>query len=632
MDQNASRISLVNFLTAIVITAVAGVLAFYTGSVAAKVAIVFFAVNVVIAGVAAFQVRLRSREEQERLEYEGMVQQASSTGLFSSDEEDVLIAKRTRVQFERFMAPVFTILILLGQAITGISLWVGIKADMLPPLSQPLVGMAMFGVFGVGALVLGRYTASLARIREDAYLRPMASQSLLSAYLLFLLAVSLAGFEMNFAMLDFFVAKTLAVLLVALAIENVFTLVFEIYRPRVDSRRPQRVLYESRLVGLISRPEGFFATAAQTLDYQFGFKVSETWLYQFFERTLGWILLVQVVLLFSFTCVVIVEPTEQALLERLGKPVAGREVLSPGIHLKAPWPVDRVFRYRTEQVQSFHLGYQLSDEDKNGSVPVLWNTAHQMNDGTKPSEFLVASDVVEDEASILTVGGNQRTPPVNLLQASIPVQFQISDLTKWVYNHADAVDVLRAIAYRETTRYLASVDFLSVMSNGLREAATTLSERIQAEAERVDLGARIVYVGLQDIHPTVSAAASFQEVVAARQEQDAKRLEAQAYEATLLPAARAEAESTKNLAQSEADTKIGRAKGEAARFESQLAGYSEAPSVYALRAYLNSFAESIGDARVFVNGASDLPQIYELDLKDSIRDALLEEVSLTGDE
>lgn len=632
MDQNASRISLVNVLTALVVTAVASVLAFYTGSLAAKVGIVFFSVSVVIAVVSAFQVRLRSREEQERLEYEGMVKQASATGLFSSDEEDVLIAKRTRAQFERFMAPLFTIVILLGQAVAGISLLVNVRSDSMTPLNQPLVGMAILGVFGVGALVLGRYTASLARIREDACLRPVASQSLLSAYLLFLIAVALAGFEMDFAMLDFYVAKVLSALLIALAVENAFTLIFEIYRPRVDSRRPQRVLYESRLVGLISRPEGFFTTAAQTLDYQFGFKVSETWLYRFFERTLGWIVLFQVVLLFAFTCVVIVEPTEQALLERMGKPVAGKEVLEPGIHLKAPWPFERVFRYRTEQVQSFHLGYQLPAEDE-GNTPILWTTPHQMENGEKPREFLVASAAIDESTPVSALGGGgQRTPPVNLLQASIPVQFQISDLTKWVYNHADAIDVLRSLAYRETTRYLASIDFLSVMSKGLGAAADALASRIQAEVDRVGLGARIVYVGLQDIHPSVSAASSFQEVVAARQEQEAKRLEAQAYEATLLPAARAEAEVKKNDAQAEADTKIGRAKGEASRFASQLAGYTESPSVYAVRAYLNAFASAIAEARVIVNAASDLSQIYELDLKDSIRDALLEEVSLTGEE
>ena len=66
-------------------------------------------------------------------------------------------------------------------------------------------------------------------------------------------------------------------------------------------------MYESRLVGLLGQPEGLITTAAQALDYQFGFKVSETWFYRFFERALGWLLLLQVAALLLSTCVVFID-------------------------------------------------------------------------------------------------------------------------------------------------------------------------------------------------------------------------------------------------------------------------------------------------------------------------------------
>ena len=78
-----------------------------------------------------------------------------------------------------------------------------------------------------------------------------------------------------------------------MAVETLVQLVLEIYRPRVKGK-VERPLYESRLVGLLGQPEGLITTAAQALDYQFGFKVSETWFYRFFERALGWLLLLQV--------------------------------------------------------------------------------------------------------------------------------------------------------------------------------------------------------------------------------------------------------------------------------------------------------------------------------------------------
>jgi len=65
-----------------------------------------------------------------------------------------------------------------------------------------------------------------------------------------------------------------------LAAETLISLVLEIYRPRVKGRIGPP-LYESRTIGLLGQPEGIVSTVAHTLDYQFGFKVSETWFYSF---------------------------------------------------------------------------------------------------------------------------------------------------------------------------------------------------------------------------------------------------------------------------------------------------------------------------------------------------------------
>ena len=72
-------------------------------------------------------------------------------------------------------------------------------------------------------------------------------------------------------------------LLGLVALETLIQLVLEIYRPRVKGKI-ERPLYESRLVGLLGQPEGLITTAAQALDYQFGFKVSETWFYRCSSR------------------------------------------------------------------------------------------------------------------------------------------------------------------------------------------------------------------------------------------------------------------------------------------------------------------------------------------------------------
>src|SRR5207248_2140213 len=178
----------------------------------------------------------------------------------------------------------------------------------------------------------------------------------------------------GFPKVDLIVAYGLCVMLGLTAVETVVGLVFEIYRPRMKGQAA-RLLYESRLIGLLGRPGGLITTAAQALDYQFGFKVSETWVYKFLEKALAWIILLQLGALFASTMFVIIEPTEQGLLERLGRRVSGHGVLEPGFHLKWPWPIDIVYRYPTRQVQSFVVG-EVPQPDSDKDQTVLWTRPH----------------------------------------------------------------------------------------------------------------------------------------------------------------------------------------------------------------------------------------------------------------
>ncbi len=202
---------------------------------------------------------------------------------------------------------------------------------------------------------MGKYSSGLARLRKQRLLRPGAAYLLLSAYACWTAAAALAAVYFNFLQADFFVGRALCVVVGLIALETLVGLVLEIYRVRLKGK-DSRLLYESRLVGLLGQPEALITTAAHALDYQFGFKVSETWFYRFLEKALAWLVLAQLGILVLSSCVAVIPPGEKALLERGGRPVAGREVIGPGLHFKLPWPVDQVYRYRTEQIQSFIVG------------------------------------------------------------------------------------------------------------------------------------------------------------------------------------------------------------------------------------------------------------------------------------
>jgi regulator of protease activity HflC (stomatin/prohibitin superfamily) len=425
--------------------------------------------------------------------------------------------------------------------------------------------------------------------------------------------------EAGFPKGDFYVARGLAVLLALVALETLVSLILEIYRPRVKGK-VARPLYESRLVGLLGQPEGLITTAAQALDYQFGFKVSETWFYRFFEKALAWLLLLQLgVLLFS-TSIVFIEPGEQGLLEQFGRPVAGRTLLNPGAHLKWPWPVDRVYRYRTEQIQSFDVGFA-PDPKLENQTTVLWSVAH-----SKEENFLVAN---RESGTATNSASSRRAPPVSLLTVSIPVQFQITNLIEWAYNNDDPTNLLQDLATREVVQYLVNADLNEIMSSGRSEAGETLRSRMQAAANDRRLGAQIIFVGLQDIHPPVKVAPDYEKVIGATHQKQARILAAQAEDIRTNALAQAEATNLINQASAQRVTREIGAFAQAALFTNQIPAFNAAPSVYMQRAYLEAFGRATATARKYILLTTNTQDVFVMDLQDKIRADLLGDLSVT---
>ena len=113
---------------------------------------------------------------------------------------------------------------------------------------------------------------------------------------------------------------------------------------------------------------------------------------------------------------------------------------------------------------------------------------------------------------------------MSLINVSIPVQFQITNVLDWAYQNADPTNLLQDLATRDVVRYLAGADLNDVLSHPRLEAAETLRDQIQADANEHQLGAKILFVGLQDIHPPVTVASDYEKVVGAEQTKLAKIL------------------------------------------------------------------------------------------------------------
>ena len=596
------------FLAALVVTTYAHTLAGQAGSV-------FLGLGMLVAFTGWFQMRLEENERLEKLEFDELARNKGESALFKAKESEAFPACRSREQFEKYFVPGFAVLLLLLEAGGAWLLWNWSgKTTAAIKEAGATASLSLFAIFALLLFLLGRFSVTIARLENHRLLRPSASFLLAGAYVCAFTALGIAGVEVKFPRADFWVARGFCVLLGLMAAEILVTLLLEIYRPRVRGR-VARPLYDSRVVGLLAQPESLFTTAAQTLDYQFGFKVSETWFFLLLKKNLPMLLLAQLAVLLLSTCVVFVDAGEQAVLEHFGKRVA---TLDAGAHFKLPWPVGRIYRYRTEQIQTFVVGY-VPDAQSEKAGTVLWSAPHGKEDN-----FLVGNrapaTVQNDNAG---TNGPLKAPPVSLISVSIPVQFQITNVTDWAYNNADATNLLQSLATREVVHFLAGVDLLDVMSSNRLEAAESLRDGIQAAANEHKLGAKIIFVGLQDIHPPTTVAGDFENVIGAEQTKLATILAAQAYAISNVALAGAQAFTATNLADAtRLQLEVSRF-AQAALFTNQIPAFEAAPSVYKQRVYFQTFVDATRNARKYVLLVTNTQDVMWFDLEDKIREDLL---------
>ena len=616
MERNTQKNGLVNLMAAVMIFIAAFVVAVFVKSLAGQAASIFLGLGALVAFASWFQMRLEENERLEKLEMDELARSKGESALFDAKASEVFPARRSREQFEKFFVPGFAVLLFLLQAGGAYLLWrwSGRTTAVIAP-EKAMPALAVFAIFALLLFLIGRFSVTIARLGDFRLLRPGSSFLLAGAYVCAFTALGIAGIKTGFPKADFWAARALCVLLGLMAVEMLLTLLLEIYRPRVRGKIA-RPLYESRVVGLLAQPESLLTTAAQTLDYQFGFKVSETWFLQLLEKNIAILILVQLAVLFLSTSVVFVDPGEQVVLEHFGKPRA--QPLNSGAHWKWPWPVDMAYRYRTDEIQTFEVGFT-PDAQSRSETTILWSVAH-----AKEVNFLVGNrQLATVQNGSAATNEFSKTPPVSLISVSIPVQFQITNVMDWAYKNAGQSNLLEDLAARDVVRFLAGADFLDVMSHTRLEAAQELQRQIQADANARGLGVKILFVGLEDIHPPVAVASDFENVVGAQQQMIAETNNAVADAIRTNTMAGATAFAATNAAEANRIQLETLAWARAALFTNQIPAFEAAPSVYEQRAYFQMFADATKNARKYILLTTNNYDVFQFDLEDKIAPDLL---------
>jgi len=485
--------------------------------------------------VLCLQFYQRSLAEQEKLDAGQLVRDEKSSAIFQARSERATllsVAQRRLEIFEKWFIPIFSALIAVFQISIGLYLLNSVGAAAENELKQPLLCGICITAIAFISFLISRYATGMSGQPEWKPLKAGGSSLLGIALVCFILAVLLAVVHLfNIFWPVNVMALVIPGILVVLGAETAVNLVLDIYRPRLKGRY-SRSAFDSRLLGVINEPGGILRSLADGIDYQFGFKASQTWFYKLLEQAIVPLVLFGAVTLYLLSCVVVVAPDEQAIIEHFGDPVnkAGEvRLIGPGLTLKLPWPINIAYKYPTKMISEISIGFVPKVDPQTGEVehkPLLWGQAHH----EKEYQLLVASP---QSGTGLLAG----TVPVSLVIAAVPVQYRIKDLYSFIYKHNEPEKLLESICYRELTRFAASAKIetndetdidQSLLGMGRTEAGKILTERIQKAADEEGLGVEIVFLGLQGVHPPTEVAAAYQKVIGAVQKKQSLILLAQA--------------------------------------------------------------------------------------------------------
>jgi regulator of protease activity HflC (stomatin/prohibitin superfamily) len=490
---------------------------------------------VLVWAVLALQFHQRSLAEQEKLDLSQLGKSEEQTSkIFQTRGEQAglfAVAQRRLQILEKWFLPLFSAGIAAYQTVVGLYLLKIASGGAETEWKQPLLSSIFLTAVAFVSFLISRYATGMSGQIQWKPLRAGGSLLLAVALLCFALAITLALAQFKIFLPLSVIRWTIPVLLVVLGVETALNVVLDIYRPRLKDQY-SRAAFDSRLLGAINEPGGIFRTAATAIDYQFGFKVSQTWFYKLLEKAIVPLILFAGATVYLLSCIVVVAPNEEAIIEHLGNPrdQAGQvRLIGPGLTFKWPWPVDIAHKYPTKKIMELNIGFVPKVDPKTGErirESLLWGKSH----------YEIEHNVLV--ASTHTAGKEtQGAVPISFVKANIPVQYKVKDLYAFLYNHQDSARLLESICYRQLANFAAGATIdvdnetdiqRSLLGAGRAEAKRLLTERIQAAADKTGLGVEITFLGLQGIHPPPEVAPDYQRVIGAIQKKQALVLAAQA--------------------------------------------------------------------------------------------------------
>lgn len=221
----------------------------------------------------------------------------------------------------------------------------------------------------------------------------------------------------------------------------------------------------------------------------------------------------------------LVAPGEQAVVFRFG---AVDRVVSSGVQLRAPWPIE--------------------------------------------SQVLVSTGEVRRAASDKE---RMLTGDTNLVDLQLVTQYTVTDPAAFLVATQDPDALVTSAVASVATDVVATIEVDTLLTTGRSALQQRIQLEAQAQLDALGSGIRLVAIEVADLTPPPSVVDAFNDVSSARGDRETLALAAEAYTSDLLPRTRGDASSRVEASRSQAAHRQAQAHGEVDRFEALLPAWRQ---------------------------------------------------------
>jgi len=318
-----------------------------------------------------------------------------------------------------------------------------------------------------------------------------------------------------------------------------------------------------------------------------------------FARSVAVLLLVA----WALSSVSFIGPGRAGVVMRWGR--ALDDHMMPGVHLKAPWPMDRVTRVEVPKVRRVEIGFRTRDVARSINAvaaefyATLWESRHAAGTYEK----------LPEEALRLT--GDE-----NIVDMNMVIFYRVGDPKDYIFKVAETENLIRFTAESVMTDIVGGLAIDDVITARRGPFEGMVSTSVQQLLDSSNAGVEVISVRLQDVHPPLEVVPAFRDVASAREDKSRIINEALAYMEETVPVARGDARRQILEAEGYRSDRADRARGDSGRFEDMARRYRDARGVTETRLYLETMESLLAGVEKYIVSSDLKLEGYDLRVLD----------------